>query len=126
MQTQLDVYGEVVTAAYHFVQSGARFRQMRGGCSKGSARRRVGTGAGDHGIWEIRGARRHYAFSKVMCWAALDSLIKLHECGTLHDVHSAASATPSGTPSRTRGFNAALNSYVRANSTGTRWTLHCC
>ena len=25
-----------------------------------------------HGIWEIRGPKRHYVFSKVMCWVCLD------------------------------------------------------
>ncbi len=26
----------------------------------------------DHGIWEFRGLKDHYTFSKVMCWVALD------------------------------------------------------
>jgi GH15 family glucan-1,4-alpha-glucosidase len=26
----------------------------------------------DHSIWEMRGAKRHYTYSKVMCWVALD------------------------------------------------------
>lgn len=33
----------------------------------------------DHGIWEIRGIPRHFVFSKIMCWAALDRGIKLVE-----------------------------------------------
>ncbi len=31
----------------------------------------------DHGIWEIRGDPRHYVYSKVMCWVALDRAIEL-------------------------------------------------
>jgi GH15 family glucan-1,4-alpha-glucosidase len=29
----------------------------------------------DHGIWEVRGARRHFTHSKVMAWAALDRAV---------------------------------------------------
>ena len=115
MQTQLDVYGEVVTAAYHFVQSGGTLQ---------ADERRLLQGFGatacrywrepDHGIWEIRGARRHYTFSKVMCWAALDSLIKLQECGTLRiDTDPFRRERDAIRDAiETRGFNAALNSYV--------------
>jgi trehalose 6-phosphate phosphatase len=31
----------------------------------------------DHGIWEIRGPRRHFVHSKVMCWQAVDRAITL-------------------------------------------------
>jgi len=30
----------------------------------------------DEGIWETRGGRQHFVFSKVMCWVALDRAIK--------------------------------------------------
>jgi len=83
-QVQMDVYGEVVSAAYFFVKSGGKLQ---------ADERKLLTGFGeivcrhwrdpDNGIWEIRGAERQYTFSKLMCWSALDSLIKLHEQGTL-------------------------------------------
>ncbi|MEV1288604.1 glycoside hydrolase family 15 protein [Micromonospora sp. NPDC049679] len=31
----------------------------------------------DHGIWEIRGEPRHFLYSKLMCWAALDRALGL-------------------------------------------------
>jgi GH15 family glucan-1,4-alpha-glucosidase len=31
----------------------------------------------DQGIWEIRGAPRHFVYSKLMCWVALDRAIRL-------------------------------------------------
>jgi GH15 family glucan-1,4-alpha-glucosidase len=31
----------------------------------------------DSGIWEFRGERRHYLFSKFMCWAAVDRGLKI-------------------------------------------------
>jgi GH15 family glucan-1,4-alpha-glucosidase len=30
----------------------------------------------DHGIWEVRGKRRHFTHSKVMCWVAFDRTIR--------------------------------------------------
>jgi GH15 family glucan-1,4-alpha-glucosidase len=33
----------------------------------------------DRSIWELRGEQRHFVYSKVMCWAALDRGIKLAE-----------------------------------------------
>ena len=31
----------------------------------------------DRGIWEIRGEMRHFVFSKVLCWVAIDRAIKI-------------------------------------------------
>jgi GH15 family glucan-1,4-alpha-glucosidase len=31
----------------------------------------------DHGIWEVRGERRHFVYSKLMCWVAVDRGIRL-------------------------------------------------
>lgn len=31
----------------------------------------------DRGIWEIRGDKRHFVFSKVLCWVAIDRAIKI-------------------------------------------------
>ncbi|MCA1220036.1 glycoside hydrolase family 15 protein, partial [Streptomyces sp. 8L] len=37
----------------------------------------------DEGIWEIRGARRHFVHSKVMAWVAVDRTIRLAQAGAL-------------------------------------------
>jgi GH15 family glucan-1,4-alpha-glucosidase len=31
----------------------------------------------DEGIWEVRGGRQHFTFSKLMCWVALDRALRL-------------------------------------------------
>ena len=33
----------------------------------------------DEGIWEVRGPRRQFTHSKVMCWVALDRAVKMVE-----------------------------------------------
>jgi GH15 family glucan-1,4-alpha-glucosidase len=33
----------------------------------------------DEGIWEVRGGRRHFVYSKLMCWVALDRALRLAE-----------------------------------------------
>ncbi len=43
----------------------------------------------DRGIWEIRGEKRHFVFSKVLCWVAIDRAIKIAE---LLDKHEWAAA----------------------------------
>lgn len=83
-QLQLDVYGEVVNAATDSINRGNAFS---------TAERRLLKRVGDivcstwqkkdDGIWEVRGNRRHNTYSKVMCWSALDNLIKLGDKGAL-------------------------------------------
>jgi GH15 family glucan-1,4-alpha-glucosidase len=76
-QLQLDIYGEVLDAFYH------------------SRKRRLVTDATDwmlqcellkhlekvwelpdEGIWEVRGPRRHFTYSKIMAWVAFDRGVK--------------------------------------------------
>jgi GH15 family glucan-1,4-alpha-glucosidase len=81
-QEQLDVYGGVVSAAFDYAMSGARLQKDEAKLLEGFAETALKCwDQPDHGIWEIRGEKRHYTFSKVMCWAAVDSIVKLHEAG---------------------------------------------
>ena len=79
-QLQLDVYGEVIDAAAQFVDRGGRFdrdtKRMLDGLGRTVCRR---WREPDEGIWEGRSGRFHNTHSKVLCWVALDRLIKLHE-----------------------------------------------
>ena len=81
-QTQLDIFGEVLDAAYvyHQVEGGARFLRARWAelsrlADTVSALWRTP----DHGIWEMRGPPLEFTHSKLMCWVALDRAIRLAE-----------------------------------------------
>jgi GH15 family glucan-1,4-alpha-glucosidase len=114
-QLQLDVYGEVVLAAYDFVRSGSRLdateaRMLRG---LGHTVCRLWREP-DEGIWEIRDEPRHYTYSKLMCWVALDRLLKLHEGGHVRVPVEKFSRERDAIAAEIeeKGFNRQLNSYV--------------
>jgi alpha,alpha-trehalase len=77
-QQQIDVYGELLGAAYRLAdQISAMDDDMRAfliALADTAAERWRQT---DQGIWEVRGEPRHFLYSKVMCWVALDRAIKL-------------------------------------------------
>ncbi len=77
-QRQLDVYGELLDAAY-------RLRDQLSGIDDATKAFlvQVADAAGarwqeqDQGIWEIRGEPRDFLYSKLMCWLALDRAIDM-------------------------------------------------
>ena len=79
-QRQLDVYGELLSAA-------ARLPEVVERCdadTKAFLARLADAAAErwtepDQGIWEVRGGPQHFLYSKLMCWAALDKAIGLAE-----------------------------------------------
>ncbi|MDP7586817.1 MAG: glycoside hydrolase family 15 protein [Dehalococcoidia bacterium] len=76
-QFQLDIYGEIMDSAHIFRKFGgdvdAEYWEYL---------RRVVNFVMDHwkepdeGIWETRGGRQHFIFSKVMCWVAMDRAVR--------------------------------------------------
>jgi GH15 family glucan-1,4-alpha-glucosidase len=77
-QLQLDIYGELMDAVYLFNKYGTpigydawvKIRQILNHvCDVWREP--------DEGIWEVRGGRRHFVYSKVMCWVALDRGLRL-------------------------------------------------
>jgi GH15 family glucan-1,4-alpha-glucosidase len=77
-QTQLDVYGELLSALhlYHerLGELHPEIQHFVADLADTAARRWRET---DSGIWEMRGEPRHHLSSKVMCWVALDRAVKL-------------------------------------------------
>jgi GH15 family glucan-1,4-alpha-glucosidase len=79
-QSQLDTYGELLDLAYRWHNRGEspddnywEFLVELVNTAVESWQRP------DRSIWELRGEPRHFVFSKVMCWAAIDRGIKLAE-----------------------------------------------
>jgi GH15 family glucan-1,4-alpha-glucosidase len=77
-QRQLDVYGELLSAARRLAdqlgQLDAATRGFLVEVADAAAARWQET---DQGIWEVRGGPRHFLYSKLMCWKALDCAIEL-------------------------------------------------
>ncbi len=77
-QLQLDIYGELLDSVYLYNKYGSPIsydlwvslrRLVNWVCDNWSRE--------DEGIWESRGGRRHYLYSKLMCWVAIDRGLRL-------------------------------------------------
>ena len=80
VQQQHDIYGEVLASAQLLfgngsVPSDADWELLRMLANLAAAHWQEP----DMGIWEMRGKPRHFVYSKVMCWVALDCAIALAE-----------------------------------------------
>ncbi|RBM18413.1 glycoside hydrolase family 15 [Streptomyces sp. PT12] len=77
-QPQLDVYGELLDTAARFADQLAGAAPALGTFLLGLADAAAEAwDRPDHGIWEVRGEPRHFLYSKLMCWVALDRAIAL-------------------------------------------------
>lgn len=79
-QVQLDIYGELLDAVYLFDKYAEPIsyefwiniaRQVNWVCKHWPTE--------DEGIWEVRGGRKEFLHSRVMCWVAIDRGIKIAE-----------------------------------------------
>ena len=77
-QLQLDVYGEIIDSVYLFDKYGS-------GISHGDWENlcavvdwvRKNWDQPDEGIWETRGGRGDHVFSRLMCWVAIERMIRM-------------------------------------------------
>jgi pentatricopeptide repeat protein len=77
-QLQLDIYGELMDAVYLYNKHGdpisydlwTRLRVLINWVCDNWQQK-------DEGIWEIRGGQRHFVYSKLMCWVAIDRGLRL-------------------------------------------------
>ncbi len=79
-QFQLDVFGEVATALAHMPPASDDIR-VSSTSVQGQLINHLCEvwSQPDDGIWETRGGRKHFTYSKVMAWVALDRAIKQYE-----------------------------------------------
>jgi len=79
-QLQLDVFGEVIDALHQARRGGIAPDTSEWPFEKALLEHVAGTWTEpDHGIWEVRGPRQHFTFSKVMAWVAFDRAVKSAE-----------------------------------------------
>ncbi len=77
-QLQLDIYGELMDAVYLYNKYGSpisydlwtHLRELINWVCDNWRR-------DDEGIWEVRGGRRHFVYSRLMCWVAVDRGLRL-------------------------------------------------
>jgi GH15 family glucan-1,4-alpha-glucosidase len=116
-QLQLDVFGEVVDAL-HQARLGGLSHLVAGWdfqLALLSHLETVWTEA-DEGIWEVRGGRQHFTYSKVMAWVAFDRAIKSAELFGLEGPveHWKSIRTEIHRQVCEKSFNSQLGAFVQA------------
>ena len=88
-QTQLDIFGGILDAAHLHAGAGRghvdiELWELLRDVTDRAARRWTEP---DEGIWEVRGPSRHFLYSKLLCWVALDRGLDIaRTCGLPADV----------------------------------------
>ena len=114
-QFQLDVYAEVLGAVEEATRRGETLTRDVRRLMKNLARIVVERWRDpDAGIWEKRGNGQQHIHGKLMAWSAMDCAIRLAERGHITDRVDLWRRTKDEIAAYvlTRGFNAALNSFV--------------
>ena len=79
-QLQLDIYGELMDSVYLYNKYGTPIsydlwkhlrRLVNWVCDNWQRP--------DEGVWEVRGGKQHFLYSKLMCWVAIDRALRLAE-----------------------------------------------
>ena len=116
-QRQLDVFGEVMDALHQARCNGLAASESGWALQQAflSHLERIWTEP-DEGIWEVRGGRRHFTYSKVMAWVAFDRAIKSAEAfglaGPLDRWREVAAAIHADVCRR--GFDQELGTFVQS------------
>ncbi len=77
-QLQLDIYGELMDALYLSDKYGEQVSwQTWLGITRSMTWLANNWRRADEGIWEVRGGRREFLYSRLMCWVAFDRAIRL-------------------------------------------------
>jgi GH15 family glucan-1,4-alpha-glucosidase len=125
-QRQLDVYGELLSAVHRLSEHIFAPAQKSSLAPQIATTRRflvalADTAARywrepDRGIWEIRGDARHFVYSKLMCWVALDRAILLVDHLAAADRVDAWSATRSEIRDAilTEGWNEKIGAFTQS------------
>ena len=88
-QFQLDVYGEILAAIWQADRAGLKLEEPDWALMVQLMKfLESNWQKPDEGIWEVRGGRKHFTYSKMMAWLAFDRAVKLvEECGCAANEH---------------------------------------
>ncbi|HEY9363261.1 MAG TPA: glycoside hydrolase family 15 protein [Chitinophagaceae bacterium] len=77
-QSQMDIYGELLETIYIYTEHGGDITYGYWKIIEGYIELVINHWMdADHSIWEIRGIKREFLFSRFMCWVAIDRAIKI-------------------------------------------------
>jgi GH15 family glucan-1,4-alpha-glucosidase len=117
LQLQLDVYGEVMDAVHQGWAGGLQPSEHGWGFQCALLRHLENIWClPDEGIWETRGRRQHFTFSKVMAWVAFDRALKSMQQFGLDGPHDRWRPLRDEIHREVceKGYNAKLNSFTQA------------
>jgi len=116
-QLQLDVFGEVIDAIFQAFKAGMAPTE-RGRALRPVVLDYLATAwrQPDEGIWEVRGGRQHFVYSKVMAWVAFDRAASELEAQIYHESGQRWREIADEIHAEVcdRGFDRDLNSFVQA------------
>ncbi len=79
-QLQLDIYGELLDSVYLYNKYGEPISyDFWKNLEKQIDWLTENWNQPDEGIWEVRGGRKHFLYSRLLCWVAFDRAIKIAE-----------------------------------------------
>ena len=116
-QLQLDVFGEVMDALHQARRGGLHPREADWAFQRALLAHLEGVwDLPDEGLWEVRGERRHFTYSKVMAWVALDRGIRAAEAFGLDAPVSGWKALRQSIHDEVcrRGFDSEIGSFVQS------------
>jgi GH15 family glucan-1,4-alpha-glucosidase len=84
-QRQLDIFGELLDSIYISAQAGIERSKQEEELLEGVVKHVEAVWRlPDNGLWESRGQPRHFVYSKVSAWVAIDRYVRHHEA---HEAH---------------------------------------
>jgi GH15 family glucan-1,4-alpha-glucosidase len=116
-QLQLDIFGELMDTAWLALKSGIPITSTSWNVfSKMIAHLETIWEKPDEGIWEVRGAKKHFTHSKVMAWVAFDRGVKIARRAQLEAPLEKWAAIRDRIQAEVceKGFDRAKNSFTQA------------
>ena len=116
-QLQLDIYGEVLDSLYQARRYGLAASNDLWDLELNLVNRLESLWREpDEGIWEVRGGRRHFTYSKVMAWVAFDRTVRTMEelgaKGPLDQLRKVRGEVRQEI--ETKGYDAELGAFVQS------------